>query len=108
MSEPAGTVPEIPTTPIPGDGVVDILIPGEVKQMPAPFDLPEGFGGLAMAELTAGFQTNTLAQRNTFATAVGAQQASIVKQSAEMGTEESRAISGVMGTPIGGPTNKQV
>lgn len=76
--------------------------------MPAPFDIPDGAGGLFMSDLTSGFLSNTTAQRNTFAIATGALQASIVKQSAQMDTEESRAISGVMGTPIGGPTNKQV
>ena len=39
MSEPtAGTVPENPTTPVPGDGVVDILIPGGECEMSVPAD----------------------------------------------------------------------
>ena len=76
--------------------------------MPAPFDIPDGVGGLFMADLAGSVAGNNAAQRSIFSIAAGALQAAIVKQSSQMDTEESRAISGVMGTPIGGPTNKQV
>jgi len=92
-------------TPVVGDGV--LTIPAEVIEESVMFDVPPGAGGLLMTDLIGSVQANNSAQRSIFSIAAGSLQAAIVKQSSEMDTEESRAISGVMATPIGGPTNAQ-
>ena len=98
-----------PSPDTPELGAVDLLIlvpAGEIKDK-IMFDVPPGAGGLLMTDLIGSVQANNSAQRSIFSIAAGALQAAIVKQSSEMDTEESRAISGVMATPIGGPTNAQ-
>ena len=53
MSEPAGTVPDEPTTPVPGDGVVDILIPGSDEEA----EMPGTADGGVIPDVTIGYAT---------------------------------------------------
>lgn len=94
-------MPELPINPVIGDGVV--TIPSEVRKMPA-VDLPESVASQLLTETVGNIQNTNLSGRNIANIAMGSLQAGVAKTHNEMGTEESRAISGVMATPIAAPT----
>lgn len=89
-----------------GDGVVSINlpIPKEEKKMA---DLPEGVAVQLMTESVGNIQANNRDGRNVSTTALGVLQGAMARNFDEMGAAESRGISGVLGTPIAGPTTKQ-
>jgi hypothetical protein len=86
--------------PIIGDGVVT-LPPYEVLET---MDISPNFGALLMNESAGNIQSNNRDGRNIATIAMGSLQAGVARTHNEMGTEESRAISGVMATPIAPPT----
>lgn len=92
---------ELPSTPVIGDGVVTIPLTEEVRKMP--MDIPDGLGTLLMSETAGNIQNTNLSGRNIANIAMGSLQAGVARTHNEMGTEESRAISGVMATPIAAP-----
>ena len=94
-------MPELPIDPVIGDGVV--TIPRKVRKMPA-VDLPESVASQLLTETVGNIQNTNLSGRNIANIAMGSLQAGVAKTHNEMGTEESRAISGVMATPIAAPT----
>jgi|GEM_PF-1592625 len=85
--------------PVIGDGVVT-LTPFEREEE---MDVPAGFGALLMGESASNMQANNRDGRNIATIAMGALQAGVARVHNELGTEESRAISGVMATPIAPP-----
>lgn len=82
-----------------GDGVVT-LPPYEVLDT---MDISPNFGALLMNESAGNIQSNNRDGRNIATIAMGSLQAGVARTHNEMGTEESRAISGVMATPIAPP-----
>ena len=67
-------------------------------------DISPNFGALLMNESAGNIQSNNRDGRNIATIAMGSLQAGVARTHNEMGTEESRAISGVMATPIAPPT----
>jgi len=67
-------------------------------------DISPGFGTLLMNESAGNVQNTNLSGRNIANIAMGSLQAGVARTHNEMGTEESRAISGVMATPIAPPS----
>lgn len=86
--------------PIIGDGVV--TLPIEEGVMPA-VDLPEAVASQMLAETSGNIQNNNRQGRDTFTLASGALQAGVAKTLNELGPVESRAVSGVMATPVAAP-----
>ena len=70
-------------------------------------DIPCSFGKLLMSESAGNVQANNRQGRDTFTIASGVLQANLAQNFGELGTLESRANSGVMATPIAGPTTAQ-
>lgn len=87
--------------PVIGDGVV--TLPPE-KERKMALDLPEGVGTYLLTETAGNIQATNNNGRNIANIAMGSLQAGVARTHNEMGTEESRAISGVMATPIASPT----
>ena len=86
--------------PVIGDGVV--TLPSiEVLEI---MDISPNFGALLMNESAGNIQSNNRDGRNIATIAMGSLQAGVARTHNEMGTEESRAISGVMATPIAPPS----
>lgn len=98
MSE--DTTEVLPATPVVGDGVVTLppLVGTDL-----PMDIPAGIGALLMTESAGNIQNTNLSGRNIANIAMGALQAGVARVHNELSTEESRAISGVMATPIAPP-----
>lgn len=91
-------------TPISGDGVITIVIPEEERKMP--MDLPEAVGQLMMTETAGNIQGSNRNGRAIADIAMGALQATIVSNHAEIGVLEGRTASGIYATPIASPTNQ--
>jgi hypothetical protein len=100
------TIEQLPEDPVIGDGVVT-LPPEKEKKMPA-VDLPESVASQLLTESIGSIQNNNRQGRDTFTLASGALQAGIAKTLNELGPVESRAVSGVMATPVAGPATSQV
>jgi hypothetical protein len=92
--------------PIAGDGV--ITIPGAVTGVTkmAGFDIPDGLGQMLMGQL--GGDLSASARRfNTAADAVMASISAVVGENLKNeDATSSRAVSGILGTPIASPTTK--
>jgi hypothetical protein len=85
--------------PVIGDGIV--TLPFErLEEM----DIPAGVGALLISETAGNIQSTNRDGRNIATIAMGALQAGVARVHNELSTEESRAISGVMATPIAPPT----
>jgi len=96
------TIPEqFAAHPIIGDGVVTLPSIEALQIM----DISPNFGALLMNESAGNIQSNNRDGRNIATIAMGSLQAGVARTHNEMGTEESRAISGVMATPIAPPTS---
>ena len=90
-------------TPIVGDGVVT-LPPAENCKMA--LDLPEGVGQVLMTETAGNIQNTNLNGRNIANIAMGSLQAGVARVHNELDPVESRAVSGVMATPVAPPTTQ--
>lgn len=93
-------MPENDTSPVIGDGVVTVTLDEDCVM-----DVPPGYGALVMAESAANLAANNRDGRNLGTIAIGALQAGVARVHNELSTEESRAISGVMATPIAPPAS---
>lgn len=94
-----------PIDPVVGDGVITFPPTQRGDKMPA--DLPEAVSTHLMTESVGNIQANNRQGRDTFTVVSGSQQAGIAKTLNELGPVESRAVSGVLATPIAGPTTQQ-
>lgn len=94
------TIEQLHSNPVSGDGVVTLPTEEEKKMA---LDISDGFGTLLMNESAGNIQNTNLSGRNIANIAMGSLQAGVARTHNEMGTEESRAISGVMATPIAPP-----
>ena len=94
---------DFPSDPVIGDG---ILTPQAEEKKKMSLDISDGFGTLMMNESAGNIQNTNLNGRNIANIAMGSLQAGVARTHNEMGTEESRAISGVLGTPVAPPTTQ--
>lgn len=102
----SGSAPGQTSTPIPGDGVLTIQIPGkEVEKMSDPIDLPPNVAAQIQTESVLNAQITTNQGRQVSQMANAVLQAAMARNFDKIGTEESRAISGVLATPVAGPAN---
>ena len=92
-------------TPITGDGVVTIPVE-PIKEKRMPMDLPDSVGQLMMTETAGNIQGSNRNGRAVADIAMGALQATIVANHAEVGLLEGRTASGIYATPIASPANK--
>jgi hypothetical protein len=94
----------------PGDVAgIDVLVPGpngaeENEDMA--MDLPENVATLIVTESAGNVQANNRDGRNIGTIAMGVLEAAMARNFDELGTVESRSNSGVMATPIAGPTTQ--
>lgn len=96
-------------TPVPGDGVATIVLPGdEGKKMADPIDLPPNVAAQLQLESMQNGQITTNQGRQISQMATGVLQAAMARNFDKIGTEEARAVSGINATPIAGPATKQV
>jgi hypothetical protein len=71
-------------------------------------DLPDSVGQLMMTETAGNIQGSNRNGRAVADIAMGALQATIVQNHAEVGLLEGRTASGIYATPIASPTDKTV
>lgn len=86
--------------PVIGDGVVT-LPPYEVFEM---FDLPPGIAAMMAAELAANVSSTGNNSREVYRQAAGVLSAVITRIPTEPSAIGSRAVSGILATPIASPT----
>lgn len=100
---------EEPLTPVPGDGVVTIVLPeNEVeKKMPDPIDLPSNVGAQLQLESIGNIQMTNANGRAVANMAIGVLQAAMARNFDELGAEEGKSVSGLMATPIASPAIQQ-
>lgn len=78
----------------------------EIEEEKMALDIPEGIGTLLLNEAAGNIQANNRDGRNLATIAMGSLQAGVAKTHNELGPVESRAVSGVMATPIASPTTQ--
>ena len=92
-------------TPIVGDGVVTLPVP-ECGDKKMPMDLPDSVGQLMMTETAGNIQGSNRNGRAVADIAMGALQATIVSNHAEVGLLEGKTASGIYATPQASPVNQ--
>jgi hypothetical protein len=92
-------------TPVPvvGDGVVTVPFPDKENSM-AGFDLPDGMASMLASETAGNIQATNTNSREVFRQAAGVLSAVITRIPTEPSVLGSRAVSGVLATPIASPT----
>ena len=90
--------------PIIGDGVVT-LPPYESDEMSA-FDLPAGMAAMMATETAANLQSTGNNSREVYRQAAGVLAAVITRIPTEPSAIGSRAVSGILATPIAPPTTQ--
>ena len=90
--------------PIIGDGVVT-LPPYESDEMSA-FDLPAGMAAMMATETAANLQSTGNNSREVYRQAAGVLAAVITRTPTEPSAIGSRAVSGILATPIAPPTTQ--
>lgn len=94
----------LPEDPVIGDGILTPTLEEE-RKMPV-VDLPESVAAMLLTETTGNIQATNNNGRNISNIAMGSLQAGVAKVHNELGPEESRAISGVMATPVAPPSTQ--
>ncbi len=92
---------ELSPIPVTGDGV--ITIPGETEM---PIELGATLSELLLGETAGNIQSNNMGGRNMATIAIGTLEAGMAKQFNELDPTESRSVSGVLATPLAGPTTQ--
>lgn len=93
----------------PDDGTVVVPISSsqdEGNAMPSA-DLPEAVAGHLITETMGNIQANNRDGRNIGTTGMGVLQLAAARNFDELGIKESRAVSGVMATPVASPATQQ-
>lgn len=100
-------MPEDPLeTQVAGDGVLTFP-PLPEGQRTMPIDIPENVAGSMMADTAGNIQASNRNSRGVFDAVMGAIAGTVQTNFAELGAVESRAVSGVMATPVAAPANGQ-
>lgn len=94
-----------PEGPVIGDGVVTIPLPTDSKRMPQ-VDLPESVASQLLTESVGNIQANNRDGRNAGTVATNVLTGAMARNFDELGTIESRANSGIIATPVAGPTTQ--
>lgn len=84
------------------ESVIPALSGTEECVMPA--DLPSEVAGLLVTETVGNIQANNRDGRNLGSIAMGVLQAAAARNFDKLGAVESRAVSGVLATPVAAPT----
>lgn len=87
--------------PVIGDGLVTILLEEEMADQ---IDLSPTVANLMLTESVGNIQASNRNSRGIMDTVAGALAGTVQTNFAEVGTLESRAVSGVMATPVAAPT----
>ena len=90
--------------PIDGGGAITIPLEKELEEMAEPIDLPPNVASGMMTDTAGNIQASNRNSRGVFDAAMGAIAGSIQKNFSEVQPLESRAVSGIMATPIASPT----
>ena len=93
--------------PVTGDGVV--TIPHDhptAEEVPTMAGIDPTVAQHIMTETVGNIQANNRQGRDTFTIASGSQQLGAAKTLNELGPVESRAVSGVLATPVASPTTQ--
>lgn len=94
------------TEAVAGDGVISIPAEGVIDMAGDGLDIPEGVGKICLSNLATDFQAGA-ARRGAVADAViGALQGNIVENFKNTDATSSRAVSGILATPIAGPAKQ--
>lgn len=75
--------------------------------MPDQVDLPANVASQLMTESVGNIQANNRDGRNVGTTAMGVLQGAMARNFDELGSIESRSVSGVMATPVASPAVQQ-
>ena len=95
---------ELSDTPVVGDGVITFSeMPTGTTKMP--IDIPENVAGSMMADTAGNIQASNRNSRGVFDAVMGAIAGTVQTNFAELGAVESRAVSGVMATPVAAPSS---
>jgi hypothetical protein len=89
---------ELSPIPVIGDGVITL---GEPEM---PIQLGDTLSELLLGETAGNIQSNNMGGRNMATIAIGTLEAGMAKQFNELDPTESRSVSGVLATPLAGPT----
>lgn len=90
-------------SPVTNDGVVTLPDPKDEKMA---FDLPEGMASMLASETAGNIQATNTNSREVFRQAAGVLAAVITRIPTEPSVIGSRAVSGVLATPIASPTTQ--
>ena len=90
--------------PVAGDGVVTVP---EMEKCKMAFDLPDGMSSFLASETAGSIQATNTNSREVFRQAAGVLAAVITRIPTEPSVLGSRAVSGVLATPIASPTVQQ-
>ena len=96
---------EFPEDPVEDDGV--LTFPSEEEDQMAQVDLPEAVASQLLTESVGNIQANNRDGRNAGTVATNVLAGAMSRNFDELGTVESRAHSGVIATPVAGPTTAQ-
>jgi len=98
-------------TPVPGNGVVEIILPDSPNEEPKmaadAIDLPPNVMASLQLESVGNIQASNRNSRGVFDAVMGVIAGTVQSNFAEVGVLEGRSVSGVLGTPVAGPTNAQ-
>jgi hypothetical protein len=105
MPQRSDDLPEqLQPEPVVGDGIVT-LPPFESRKMA--FDLPPGMASMMATETAANLQSTNNNSREVYRQAAGVLAAVVTRIPTEPSVLGSRAVSGVLATPIASPTVQQ-
>ena len=94
-------------TPVPVVGDKVVTIPFSDKEKKMAFDLPDGMASMLASETAGNIQATNTNSREVFRQAAGVLSAVITRIPTEPSVLGSRAVSGVLATPIASPTVQQ-
>ena len=97
-------MPDLPDTPVVGDGVITFELPTEDANMAT--DLPDNVAQANMTLISTNVTQGTNRVNGVFDAVMGAIAGTVQTNYAEVGVLEGRAVSGVNGTSLAGPTQQ--
>ena len=100
-------MPDETTEAVSGDGVVTLTVSEGNETMTNPIDLPPNVAAELQLETVGNIQADNRNGRAITNVAMGVLQAAAARNFDELGVTESRATSGVIATPVAGPTTQQ-
>ena len=100
-----GALPETNATPVPGDGVVTIVLPGEGVSMAGEVaDISPGMANVIMNQMAGDITSSSNRVRIGADAVMVAITATVGQNLKDVGAVEGRTISGILATPLASPT----